>query len=71
MMVWDFLGLRSPDGTTIRRLWVADHKGPDGEEFFGLFDDGTLVAHYVHLVDAVYGLYVHADELTAEGWMVE
>jgi len=70
-MVYEFIKLHHWHEEAEKRLWVQDHKGPDGEEFFGLYDDAKLVAHYVHLVDAVYGLYVHADELTAEGWMVE
>jgi hypothetical protein len=69
-MVYEFFKLNHWHTGLKKRLWVQDHKGSDGEDYFALMEDAELIATYVMLDDAVFGLNKLTEKFLNEGWAV-
>jgi len=67
-MVYEFIKLHHWHEEAEKRLWVQDHKGPDGEDYFALVEDAELISTYVILDDAEFGLNKRAEKFLNEGW---
>jgi hypothetical protein len=52
------------DNPVVKRLWVGDYWKDEVEQYFGVYDDGELIAYYTHEEQADKGMENRAKEYT-------